>query len=59
MYKLSSFGAITVKDFDGNFLNIQYWKLDNDKVELEFGYEKHILSKETIKEIISLLESSI
>lgn len=56
---MSSFGAITVKDFDGNFLNIQYWKLDNDKVELEFGYEKHILNKETIKEIISLLESSI
>lgn len=59
MYKLSSFGAIAVKDFDSNFLNIQYWKLDNDKVELEFGYEKHILSKEIIKEIISLLESSI
>lgn len=56
---MSSFGAITVKDFDSNFLNIQYWKLDNDKVELEFGYEKHILNKETIKEIISLLESSI
>lgn len=56
---MSSFGAITIKDFEGNFLNIQYWKLDNDKIELEFGYENHILSKKTIKEIISLLESSI